>query len=92
MAKSNVRQQADVAATLQARQNTHGDYALTAEIIQQLKQDMRVGNWDSLTVVQKESLEMIAHKIGRILSGNPDHADHWHDIAGYATLAEKQLG
>ena len=34
---------------------------------------------------------MIVHKIGRILAGNPNHSDHWHDIAGYATLVDAQL-
>lgn len=39
-----------------------------------------------LTFEQMEALEMIQHKIGRILSGNPNEPDHWKDIAGYATL------
>jgi hypothetical protein len=29
---------------------------------------------------------MIAHKIGRIIAGDPDFRDHWDDLAGYATL------
>ena len=33
-----------------------------------------------------EALEMIAHKIARILSGDADYADNWVDIAGYAQL------
>lgn len=32
-------------------------------------------------------LEMIAHKVGRILAGNPHFEDHWADIAGYARLS-----
>lgn len=36
-------------------------------------------------------LEMIAHKIARILNGDPNYADNWHDIAGYATLIDLQL-
>ncbi|WP_257617167.1 hypothetical protein [Campylobacter pinnipediorum] len=34
---------------------------------------------------------MIAHKIARILAGNPNYKDHWDDIAGYATLVSKEL-
>lgn len=30
---------------------------------------------------------MIAHKIGRILNGDPNYRDSWDDIAGYAKLA-----
>jgi hypothetical protein len=40
---------------------------------------------------QREALDMIQHKIGRILAGNPNHHDHWHDIAGYATLVANEL-
>jgi hypothetical protein len=36
-------------------------------------------------------LEMIAHKIARVLNGNPDHHDHWHDISGYAQCAAERL-
>lgn len=40
---------------------------------------------------QKEALSMIFSKIARILNGDPDHIDSWHDIAGYATLVEDRL-
>ena len=42
--------------------------------------------WAKLEQTQRESLDMIAHKIGRILAGDPDFRDHWDDIAGYAKL------
>ena len=42
--------------------------------------------WAKLTDPQKEALEMIAHKIGRILAGRPAFRDQWDDIAGYAKL------
>lgn len=40
---------------------------------------------------QQESLEMILHKIARIINGDPDYVDSWHDIAGYAKLVEDRL-
>lgn len=40
---------------------------------------------------QREALEMIAHKIARILNGDPNYADSWHDVAGYATLVADRL-
>lgn len=40
---------------------------------------------------QAEALDMIAHKIGRILAGDPNYADSWHDIAGYAQLVANRL-
>ncbi len=33
---------------------------------------------------------MICLKISRIVTGDPEHPDNWHDIAGYATLAERE--
>lgn len=83
----------DVNATLNSRQSTHGDFVTNGLIMQTLKNDMRLFgvNWDKLDPHQAEALEMIQHKIGRILSGNPNEPDHWHDIAGYATLVENIL-
>lgn len=76
--------------TLATRQSTHGDFATGANISQMLCGSLHHGpGWLTLTAAQREALEMIAHKMARIVNGNPDFADHWHDIAGYAQLAEK---
>jgi hypothetical protein len=40
---------------------------------------------------QREALEMIAHKIARILNGDPNYSDNWIDVAGYATLVANRL-
>lgn len=40
---------------------------------------------------QREALEMIAHKIARIINGDPNHIDSWIDIAGYAQLVADRL-
>jgi len=78
--------------TLSERQSRYGDFLTHAHITQTLKDDMRNSpNWRKLKSDQKEALEMVAHKIGRILNGDPNYADSWHDIAGYATLVDKQL-
>jgi hypothetical protein len=77
---------------LNDRTKTHGDYYNNAATAQALKEVMRRGvNWTSLNDRQRETLEMVATKIGRILSGNPHEIDHWKDIAGYATLIEQWL-
>lgn len=44
-----------------------------------------------ITADQMEALDMICHKIGRILNGDPDYADSWIDIAGYAKLVADRL-
>ena len=75
--------------TLSKRGKTHGDFATSALLSQGLKRCFRNGaNWNSLNAPQKEALDVIALKLARILTGNPDQADHWHDIAGYARLVE----
>ena len=77
--------------TLEERQGTHGDFAKNAECAQALKLCMYDHVVCSLTHVQREALENICQKMARILTGNPSHADNWHDIAGYATLAEREV-
>ena len=87
------KQLTGVAKTLADRGKRYGDFDGHAEITQDLKDVMRATEgWEQLTPSMKEALEMVAHKIGRILNGDPTYADSWHDIAGYATLVEQQLG
>ena len=79
-------------STLEERGKRYGAFSGHAQITQGIKQFMREQEgWDRLNDSQKEALEMIAHKIGRILNGDPNYADSWHDIAGYASLVDKQL-
>ena len=82
----------EISTTLIERGNRYGDFSEHAKITQRLKRVMHAGaKWDDLTDSQKESLEMIAHKIGRILNGDPNYVDSWNDITGYAKLIEDQL-
>ena len=84
--------QGEIDDLLRERAKTHGDFTEHAEITQSLKDIMHVSqNWDRLTNIQKEALEMTAHKIGRILAGDPDVVDHWADIAGYSELVVKRI-
>ena len=81
----------DTTALLTERGKTHGDFTNHATTTQFLKATMHdSSDWSMLSYVQKEALEMIAHKIGRILAGNPNHKDHWNDIAGYARLVAER--
>lgn len=76
---------------LDQRKKTHGDFNTHAVISQQLKSVMAQHGVHELNANQIEALEMIAHKIARVLNGNPNHRDHWDDIAGYATLVAQEL-
>lgn len=78
----------DINATLAERGSRYGVYTEHARITQSLKDVMRAEpKWAELTPDQKETLEMVAHKIGRILNGDPQYHDSWHDIVGYAKLS-----
>ena len=82
----------NITTTLNERGSRYGEFTSHARITQKLKEVMRDDtNWYYLTDDQKESLEMVAHKIGRILNGDPDYDDSWVDIAGYTTLVAERL-
>lgn len=84
--------QSSVISTLAERGNRYGVFTEHARITQNLKDVMKDSpNWDSLSPDKKEALEMTAHKIGRILNGDPEYADSWHDIRGYCKLVEDTL-
>ena len=72
----------------------HGVFEDHARFTQQMKRILNSSpryQEPGFTDSQREALEMIVHKIGRILAGDPNHADHWADIAGYARLVEREL-
>ena len=92
--KNKVTTKNTVSETLANRGTRYGSFDEHARITQNLKAVMKDSpNWQagSLSASQMESLEMIQHKIGRILNGDANYADSWHDIAGYAMLVESEL-
>ena len=83
---------ASINDTLAERGSRYGEFHGQARISQELKSYMACEEkWHSMAHYQREALEMIQHKISRILNGDPDYIDNWHDIAGYATLVENRL-
>lgn len=85
----------DVDATLAERGSRYGKFKDHAEITQKLKNqiaDFRfIHKKPPLSPDQQEALDMICHKIGRIVNGDPNYADSWVDIAGYAKLVADRL-
>jgi hypothetical protein len=72
-------------ATLAERGSRYGKFISHATITQRLKDIIRANlayQDKKLTDDQQEALDMICHKIGRIINGDPDYADSWIDIAG----------
>ena len=81
-----------VETILAERHTRYGEYSSTALIAQQLKGMMHESpSWHKLTASQREGLEMIQHKIARILNGDPKYMDSWVDIVGYATLIVESM-
>ena len=83
-----------VEAMLSEREKTHGNFRDHARCTQRLKSVLRdeleiVGK--TLSMEQQEALDMIFHKIGRMVAGNANFIDHWDDMAGYSTLVAKIL-
>jgi hypothetical protein len=77
----------EINALLSDREKQYGQFGGHAAIAQGLKEVMhQASNWQRLTPPQKESLDMIQHKIARILNGDPDYIDNWVDICGYSQL------
>lgn len=87
------------AAILAERKQTHGNYDDDARVASKLKDVLNeeIGlrynrGQPALTMTQRHSLDMICHKIARIIAGVADYKDHWDDIAGYATLIADRCG
>lgn len=85
-------------ATLSERRSTHGNYEDHARITQSLKKvialelnEREYRGQPPLTDRQRESIDMILHKIGRAVAGDSNFADHWFDIQGYAKIAVGEI-
>lgn len=84
----------DIVATLTERAQDYGKFKDGAALMQGIKRllaDHARAHDKTFSDDQWEALEMIVHKIGRIVNGNPDKVDHWTDIAGYAKLVADRL-
>lgn len=78
--------------TLKERNSRYGSLLGHGLITQRIKNVMHsTSKWPSLSYDKQEALDMIAHKIGRILNGDPEYHDSWHDIVGYAKLVTDTL-
>lgn len=87
-------QSIDVGSVLDERGERYGKFKDHAELSQTLKMVVYDRVTERSLVMaddQKEALEMICHKIARIINGDPDYVDSWVDIAGYAQLVADRL-
>jgi hypothetical protein len=87
-------QETDIDETLNERAQDYGKFKDGAALMQGIKRllaDHARAHNKTFADDQWEALEMIVHKIARIVNGNPDKVDSWVDIAGYATLVADRL-
>ena len=78
--------------TLSERGSRYCKFSDLSIIDQQLKEVLHSApNWSKLKPHHKVSLEMIAHKISRILNGDPNYIENWRDISGYAAITKDIL-
>lgn len=81
---------------LNEREKTHGDFEQFSELWADLNQAIREHTQEYIcerdyperTRKHTTAICMILNKIARIIYGDPNFADHWDDIAGYAMLGK----
>jgi hypothetical protein len=84
----------DIDETLDERAQDYGKFKDGAALMQGIKRllaDHARAHNKTFADDQWEALEMIVHKMARIVNGNPDKVDSWTDIAGYAKLVADRL-
>lgn len=82
----------DIKEVLEERGKNYGEFDEHARITQAIKDAMKSGlGWNKMEPYHKEALEMLAHKIGRIVNGDPYYLDSYVDCIGYTQLVINKL-
>jgi len=98
-------QQQSVEATLAERGSRYGKFSDHARLAQDLQQALHaysvvktlpvkectIHPWQCLPPVHAQALTVICDKIARVMSGDCNYLDNWHDIQGYAKLVEDYI-
>ena len=81
-----------LATVLSERGSRYGTLMNNATISQGLKEILHNStNWEAMPPDMREALDMIVHKISRIVEGDFNYDDSWIDISGYSTLIVERL-
>lgn len=82
-----------IEATLAERQAQYGDFKDVAATTERLFAELKGGaSFVDLSNEQRMAMYMICSKMARIVNGDVNHLDGWHDIGGYSKLIEDSLG
>lgn len=78
--------------TLSDRGKSYGSFEQQARTSEGIKDRLHASpNWPILMPDQREAMDMIAVKLGRLLTGDPNHYDSWLDLQGYAKLVADRI-
>lgn len=84
----------NIQGILNQRGHRYGKFTDNAYVAQRIKETIRTamrGNDRRFDPIHREALDLIAHKIARIVNGDPNYIDSWVDIQGYAELVIQEL-
>ena len=82
----------EIEQILEERGSRYGEYAEVSLVSQNIKSAMRHSrNWQHLPADMKESLEMTANKLSRLLNGDWSYTDNLTDMIGYLKLVLDRL-
>jgi hypothetical protein len=83
---------ADVSMTLAERGARYGSFRDHAELVEGFLRVLEGSRgWSKMDAVKRQGLRANFDKVARIANGDPEYADNWHDIQGYAKLVEDDL-
>jgi hypothetical protein len=85
-----------IESTLEERGKRYGSFAGEARACQRIRDILFRGEGEAdlnepIPDDCRQAAEMIVMKLVRAMRGDPNYADNWHDIAGYASLVEKRI-
>lgn len=78
--------------TLKERQSQYGCFEDVAFVTQGIVELMNKCNYKNMPHPHQMALYMIASKMARLVNGDFNHKDSWHDIGGYSKLIENLIG
>lgn len=79
----------NVEDTLKERGSRYGDFADNARVSEALMDILRAEpGYKNLRPVHRSALNVMTQKMARVVNGDPEYKDNWHDIGGYAKLTE----
>lgn len=89
---TSIKGNLSVEGTLAERQKSYGCFEDVATVTEEIIKALKIGNYDNMPKPHKMAMYMIASKMARLVNGDFNHLDSWHDIGGYSKLIEKLIG